>query len=534
MFSIMISALQYQVFSIAEFEFCYNYVFYRPFQEKTSIILSAPFTFDDSMFRDLCTRTDNVLYREVNQTAFSIHIESEFNLAKQPFSLFFFVWTNVTIYDTQITMKLSNTSNSDFAFLVATVPEYSIKILSSSFSFTSKDTISNFYGIANNLSELLTINRSSFVYSCMTSILKFYGISSQLNNLVVQNSSFSTITNATSSYGFVQLVLGSSSFKNLTVSGTLSGANTFGFIYENKGSCSISNITFSLVTKGSMNCGFVQISSGSVSTSSITFVGFANIALISEPSSYSGATCPCISGSILQNGLCYCATGSLPVSNSCQCTVLKSFIQYQVCICPVGASNIGGTCTCTSGATMVGNTCVCTTNAILTNGICVCQPGNSQLIDGQCNCTPMYSTMQGSTCVCAPQYMSMQGSTCTCPTGASIINGNCVCTAGATMTNGVCVCTSGATLTNGVCVCCPGASLSGGVCVCNKKAGSTLSGGNCICTKAFNTRWGNGGNYYCSSLGMCCSTRAAGPSYQCSNNEVYWSPGDCGKSNKVT
>ncbi|CAL6000893.1 Conserved_hypothetical protein [Hexamita inflata] len=570
MFSIMLLTLQYQVFSIAEFDFCYNYVYYRPFQEKTQIVLSNQFTFDDATQRDLCTRIDNVIFREINQSTFSIRIDSEFNLSKQPFSLFFFVWTNVTIFDTQISMKLSNSSSSDFSFLVASAPEYSIKILQSSFSFTSNDAISSFYGVANNLTEFLTLNRSSYVFSCSTPITKFFGISSSLSNLIVVNSSFIVTTGAVSSYGFAQLITVSAIFKNLTISGILSGANTFGFIYENRGACIITDVNYSLVTKGTVNCGFVQIGSGSVSTANIIFNGFANNALISEPSLYTGV-CPCITGSVLQNGLCYCATGSLPVSNNCSCTVLKSFIQNQVCVCPAGASNVGGICTCTTGATMVGNTCVCTagatltngvcvctsgatltggicicttgatlsngicvcvTNAVLTNGLCVCQPANSQLTAGVCKCIPAYSIMSGSACTCTPQYTTMVGSVCTCPAGASLINGNCVCTTGATMTNGVCVCTSGATLTNGICVCCAGASLTGTVCVCNK-AGSTLSGGKCVCTKDYTTGlYWNGGNYYCSNMGVCCSTRDSGPSFKCSDGKVYWS--GCTKSSYVT
>ena len=136
-------------------------------------------------------------------------------------------------------MKLSNSTNHDFAFLVATVPEYSIEIRGSSFQFESKSPISSFYGIANNLTELLTVNRSTFTYSCNTTISKFYGISSQVNNLIIQNSSFSITTSASTSCGFVSLVLGASTFKNLTVSGSLSGANTYGFIYENRGACTI-------------------------------------------------------------------------------------------------------------------------------------------------------------------------------------------------------------------------------------------------------------------------------------------------------
>ncbi|CAL6010567.1 Conserved_hypothetical protein [Hexamita inflata] len=496
---ILIRIQSLQVFSISEFDFCYNYVFYQPFQEKTSIVLSTQFAFEDGLTHELCARTDNVLFREVNQSTFSVRIDAEFDLNSQPFSLFFFVFQNVTIVDTEINMKLSNSTNNDFAFLVATVPEYSIEIRGSSFQFETKSQVSNFYGIANNLTENLVINRSTFTFICSTMITKFYGISSQVNNLIIQNSSFSITTSAITSCGFVSLVLGTSSFKNLTVSGSLSGANTYGFIYENRGSCTIQNVTYSLVTSGStLNCGFVQLTSGTVSTTSITFVGFSNSQLISEPASYSG-TCPCITGSVLQSGLCYCAAGSLPNSNfnNCFCQITYQFIQNKVCRCPDGASPQGGVCVCTEGASLLNGVCVCVTNAILTNGVCVCQPANSALQSGVCVCTPAYSTMSGNTCTCTPQYSTMQNGICTCTPAYS------------TLQNGVCTCTPAYT------------SLVSGVCTC-VKAGSSLVNGVCKCTHAYqcmkyvmtsNNKWST-------NLGMCC-TKGGGcvfePCWGCSD-----------------
>ncbi|CAL6015524.1 Hypothetical_protein [Hexamita inflata] len=262
-----------QVFSIAEFDFCYNYVFYKPFQQKAQIVFDSIFTFEDATKRDLCSRTDNVLFREVNQSAFSIRIDAEFDLNRQPFSLFFFVFANVTIIDTQVNMRLSNSAGSDFAFLAATVPEYSITILGSSFDFASKDSITNFYGIANNLTELLTINRSSFAFSCMTPVSKFHGVSGQVQDLKVLNSSFQIQSGAATSCGFVNLALGTTLFQNLTLSGTLSGANTYGFMFENRGACRISNVTYSLVTSGAASsCAFVQQSQLAEGRGSLDFV----------------------------------------------------------------------------------------------------------------------------------------------------------------------------------------------------------------------------------------------------------------------
>ncbi|CAL6093180.1 Hypothetical_protein [Hexamita inflata] len=382
--------LAFKVFSVAEFDFCYNFVFQSPFQQKTQLVLTDQFTFDNQRARDLCSKTDNVLFQQVNQSVFSVRIDAEFNLNAQPFSLFHYIFTNLTIVDTEINMRLTNSSNQEFAFLVATVPEYSVEIRGSSFQFETKSQISSFYGIANNLTENLVINRSTFTFICSTTISKFQGISSQVNNLIVQNSSFSITTSAATSCGFVSLVLGTSTFKNLTVSGALSGANTYGFIYENRGACSIQNITYSLVTSGStLNCGFVQLTSGSgtVSTLNLTFVGFSNSKMISEPASYSG-TCPCITGSVLQSGLCYCAAGSLPNSNfnNCSCQTTNAFIKDKVCVCGVNATNTSTSCVCPTGSTLVNGVCKCsTTNAFPVNGVCVCGV-NSTNSSNVCTC----------------------------------------------------------------------------------------------------------------------------------------------------
>ncbi|CAL5990798.1 Conserved_hypothetical protein [Hexamita inflata] len=537
-----------QVFQIAEFDFCYNYIFYAPFQEKTQLVLSSAFTFDDVQSNTLCSRMDNVLFREVNQSSFSITIDGEFDLNQQPFSLFFYVWTNLTISDAQISMKLSNSSNADFAFLVATVPEFSVKILDSTFSFTSNDAISSFFGLANNFTELVTVNRSAFTYSCMTAIQRFYGLAGQAYSFVVQNSSFSVKTGAATSCGFVSLLLGQSTFKNVSVSGALSGANTFGFVFENRGACSISNVTYSLVITGATaNCGFVQqnTGSGSVSTSLITFVGFSNVQLISEPASYTTGVCPCIAGSVLQSGLCYCASGSLPNAGftNCSCQTANAIIQNKVCVCGVNATNTSNTCTCPTGSTLVSGVCKCTTtNAFPVSGVCVCGtnatntsnscncPTGSTLVNGICKCstTNAFPNTDKTACICATDA-SNSSNTCTCPANSIQVGTACVCQPTySVMTSSVCTCSQtlmkGSKMVGSTCACPAGGSYGTGTCVCNTK-GSTLSGTNCICNTDY-TNWfyANDGNFWCSNKKMCCShgLAAVGSSqYQCSDGEWY-------------
>ncbi|CAL5971240.1 Conserved_hypothetical protein [Hexamita inflata] len=489
-----------QVFQMAEFDFCYNYVFFAPFQKKSQFIISSAFTFDDIGSRQNCSRTDNVLFREVNQSSFSITIDGEFDLNQQPFSLFFYVWTNLTISDAQISMKLSNSSNADFAFLVATVPEFSVRIIDSTFTFTSNDAISSFFGLANNFTELVTVNRSTFAYSCMTAIQRFYGLAGQAYSFVVQNSSFSVKTGAATSCGFVSLVLGQSTFKNVSVSGALSGANTFGFIFENRGACSISNVTYSLVTSGATaNCGFVQQNTGSgfVSTSQITFVGFSNIPLISEPASYTTGVCPCITGSVLQSGLCYCASGSLPNAGftNCSCQTANAFIQNQVCICGVNATNTSNSCTCPPDSILIDGECKCiTTDAFLVNGACSCGtnatnssnvctcPTGSILVNGICSCSTTNAFPVNGVCSCGTNATN-SSNVCTCPTGSTLVSGVCKCTTtNAFPVSGVCVCGTNATNTSNSCNCPTGSTLINGICKCSTtNAFPNTAKSACIC-----------------------------------------------------
>ncbi|CAL5973715.1 Hypothetical_protein [Hexamita inflata] len=358
---VIINALQ--VFSIAEFDFCYNYVFYEPFQQKMQLVLDEPFTFDDGQFRELCTRTDNVLFRQVNISTFSVRIDAEIDLNKQPFSLFYYMWKAVTIVDMQVNMKLSNSGNADFAFLVATVPEYIIDIKDSEVNFTSNDVISSFYGIANNLTKTLQINRSTFSYNCMSVITNFYGIAAQVQNMNLYYSTFSIYTAATTSCGFVSVNQGTSMILNASISGSLSGTNTYGLVYENKGRLYQWNITFSLTTIGSSACGFVHLTTGSGATyaANVSFKGLPNYQQIGLKSSYFG-TCPCLTDASLTNGLCYCPSNSIISGTSCLCTLTGSKMVSSQCTCPPRATISGSTCVCTTGAVLSGTNCYCTTN----------------------------------------------------------------------------------------------------------------------------------------------------------------------------
>ncbi|CAL6105996.1 Conserved_hypothetical protein [Hexamita inflata] len=532
----------FQLFAISEFDFCYNYAFYKPFQEKLQLVFDNTLTFEDVSTRDLCSRTENVLFREVNQSAFSIRIDAEFDLNRQPFSLFFFVFANVTIIDTQVNMRLSNSSGSDFAFLAATVPEYSITVLGSSFDFASKDSISNFYGIANNVTELLTINRSSFVYK-LDYVVNFYGISNYIQDIIIQNSSIIAYTKASINCGIAVQVLGYSNFINLSITGSLQGQNTFGFIFENRGACIIANITYSLFTSGSsFNCGFVQFNTGlgTVTTFNISFTDLENYQAIGQLSQYSGQ-CPCMPDSKLKSGLCYCATGSVPFKNICKCTTPNAFIKNEACACGVNATNISNSCICPTGSTLI-------------EGVCKCSNPKQAPVDGACQCFTKFSYLVGSSCEC-PVNSTNVSNTCTCPTGSKLINNVCVCQTANSFPDSArtaCVCPADATnntVTNvcecpqystivvaqAACVCQPaymvmsakqcicsqtlmkGSINVNGVCKCPYQAvygdkvcacqirGSTLEGNVCKCTWDQSGSAGFQGNYWCKNHMRCCT-----------------------------
>ncbi|CAL6015533.1 Conserved_hypothetical protein [Hexamita inflata] len=440
-------------------------------------------------------------------------------------------------------MRLSNSAGSDFAFLAATVPEYSVTILGSSFDFASKNSLSNFYGIANNLTELLTINRSSFAFSCMTSISKFHGVSCQVQDLKVLNSSFQIQSGAATSCGFVNLALGNSLFQNLTLSGALSGANTYGFMFENRGACRISNVTYSLVTSGAASsCAFVQQSklAGVVTTDGLVFVGFSNTPLISQSASYSGLSCPCKTGATLESGLCYCAAGSVPTADNCSCSTKNAFISNKVCVCGVNATNSSNTCTCPTGSTLVNGICQCATkNAFQVNGVCQCAvnatntsntcncPTGSTQINGVCKCSTINSFLNAAktSCICpTDSTYNSASNTCVCPQYSLFVASQAACVCQPTysvMSNKQCICSQslmrGSTMNSqGVCACPYQAKYGYRVCVCLIK-GSTLEGNVCRCTWDQSGTWTwSQGNYWCKNIGRCCTDLTVpGTDYYC-------------------
>ncbi|CAL5985848.1 Conserved_hypothetical protein [Hexamita inflata] len=568
-----ITTYNYQVFSMTEFEFCYNYVYDSPFQENLILNLSTTFTFDGAAQLAACNETQNVIFRQVNDSVVQLQLNLDVDIQQTSFALFFYIFKNVEIQNSVINLNLKNGSNNDASFLVHTSPEFTISIFSTAYNVkTDSSSFKNVYGISKVLDRKLTLNQSSLTFaSSSTGISNFYGLCHQADQVSIDNCSFSLNVNANVATGLLYISTGAILISNISISGQLQGANTYGLIYQAKAQVTMNLIKFTLKTNGAtQNCGFIQrtTDAAAVSATNINFAGFPFAP--SEPATYgAGLTCPCVPGanlvsglcncsvgSTLDQGVCKCTPGSTMVGNTCVCTAGATMNANGICVCTVGAAMSNGLCVCTPGATLTGGVCVCTTNAVLTGGVCVCQPANSALSGGVCVCTPAYSTMSGNSCVCTPAYSSMQAGVCkcnpsnsfmnngvcSCPTNSVISstactcqpaysamqNGACVCTpsyslmSGSTctctpsytsMNNGVCTCPTGSTLTNGVCVCtAAGSTMSGGTCVC--PPGASLSGNACVCNVAGTTFKNN----------QCVCTKDYKGSVLYWNGGNYWCP----------
>ncbi|CAL5991244.1 Conserved_hypothetical protein [Hexamita inflata] len=574
-------SLTIQVFSVAEFDFCYNYVFYEPFQQHMKIVQTTPLEFENPSERDLCQRTENVLFRHVNISQIEFTLDLDVSLNFQPFSLFFFTFQEVHIVNSKVNLRLNDCS-PDVSLFVATCPEYKLKILDCDVKVSAQKA-QKFYGIGNNFTEPLIINRSAFEYS-FQSVDGFYGIAHQVNDLQIQNSGFKFQINAHESCGFSSLVLGPSIFANISISGSLAGNFTYGLIFEAKNTISTSNLTYSLISSGLIsNCGFIQLTNSQISNVNLSFINYPITP--SEPSSYNSGTCPCIQGAVLSSGLCYCASGSRQVLDNCQCTTLNAFIVDQVCVCGVNATNVSNTCVCPTGSTLingvckcavkdafpingvctcginaslVNNECVCPQGSILTEGVCKCQTNNAFPENGACKCgvnatnssnscvCPTGSILQNGICKCqtngafpvnkicqCAKYAANSSNQCVCPAYSTVSNGECSCTPAYSVMNGnQCTCTPIASvMNNGVCTCPAGAVISSGTCKCTTP-GSSLSGNQCKCTGdyAFGL-WANDGNAWCYNIKMCCSKCLwkTGDNWGCSDDKYH----SCSKNNDI-
>ncbi|CAL6098904.1 Conserved_hypothetical protein [Hexamita inflata] len=568
----LFSILAVNAFSVAEFEFCYNYIFYEPFQEKVIIDLTEPLQFENIATRN--QKSENVIFRQANQSIVQLRINGEINVNQQDFSLFFYVFQQCKIFDSQIKIQLVNTGSSNVSLLVQTETEFPIYIYQSLLNISSMDSINNFSGVAKSFQQPITINQSVIIYN-LKQVTCFYGISAQTDVIKVQNTSFAFQVSATTSYGLLQLVTGNSLFYNLVISGSLSGSSAYGLIFENRASANFSSIDFSLkLSVTSQACGFVYKSSGSVHTFSINFVNYSSS--ISIPSIYPSTFCPCIPSASLINGLCICPKGTLASNDECSCNIENAFLEAGECKCPMNATLTNGKCQCPAGSILFNRVCVCQTeNAFVVGGACVCGinavnesnkcvcPAQSVLSNGECVCTTKNAVVVGNKCQCAVNAQNVSG-ICVCPAKSSQINGECLCAVSnqfiqnntcvcamyATLqgdqcvcpqfsveTNKICSCTvkymsminstcqcnqlTGSTLINGVCTCPYRATINGNVCQC--PAGASFKEDKCICTSGYTWGYINDGNYWCKNLNLCCSHcwGKIGAQYGCSDNEYH-------------
>ncbi|CAL5973969.1 Conserved_hypothetical protein [Hexamita inflata] len=573
----LIQSYSQNVFSIAEFNFCYNYMYESPFQEHLSFNSSNILKFDGAPTRANCSTYENVIFRQAGNQVVQLNIDLTVDVGHMPFSLFFYAFSQVTIQNSNITMKVIN-SGQDLSLLFFTDPEFSVELFSCQLQVT---TDSNFFqkvsGIGHEFSSQLTLNQTNYSFVSDATIQQFAGICFSCSLLRVENSSFSVTVGTNTSFGLAKNLIQGSLF-NISISGSISGLFTYGLFYTVSGSVNVNKLNYSLVTSGlTQNCGliFQVIGSGQVQNQNTLFFGFAFSPsyLVNQ---VAGLSCPCVDGGHLNNGLCQCTAGSSLVGNTCVCTAGAVLIGG-VCVCTEGATLVNGVCVCTAGAILTGNVCVCTTGAILQGGICVCTVGAS-LVGNVCVCTPgatltagvcvctagatltggicvcaQYALLIVNICVCQPTFSFLSGSSCACPTHSVInatqctcapahtamISGVCTCTpqfsalvsgvctcqpAWSSLVNGICTCSpAGTNMVAGVCTCFAGAQINtGGQCIC-VEPGSSNSGNSCVCTSDYSWSWVPGGNYWCTNIKKCCTWCVAkiGQIYGCSDNNYH-------------
>jgi hypothetical protein len=178
--------------------------------------------------------------------------------------------------------------------------------------------------------------------------------------------------------------------------------------------------------------GFFQVSSNACSTCPVG-------------TNWNGQTCASIPARTCANGYVFNANIGQCEPSAPSCGNFAYF-NGATCVCLTGYNLINGVCQqCPSGTTFDGSQCssntvvkpttTCGSNQISVNGTCVCNNG-LYLIGGQCLACPPYTTWNGKYCQCGcdtsawclGQPFSQWDSatqTCGCQTGYTLVNGIC-------------------------------------------------------------------------------------------------------------
>ncbi|CAL5979176.1 Hypothetical_protein [Hexamita inflata] len=181
----IISIISFQVFSAADFEFCYNFVFETPFQE--TLVINEVISFDNPATREACKQTTNVLFKETTKPIIQLRITGQVHI-NQAFSLFHYIYSDIVIQDTKLDLILIDGTNADVSIVNQAVSEYKIEIFQSNISISSSLAL-NFFMLLNTEIDFL-INRSQIQYTLSGTVSKFYGISKELFGSKIENTTF--------------------------------------------------------------------------------------------------------------------------------------------------------------------------------------------------------------------------------------------------------------------------------------------------------------------------------------------------------
>ncbi|CAL6112277.1 Conserved_hypothetical protein [Hexamita inflata] len=470
----LISTIAFQVFSAADFEFCYNFIFETPFRE--TVVIDEVISFDNPATRAACKQTTNVLFKETSKRIIQLQITGQVHV-NQAFSIFHYIYSDIVIQDSKIDLTLINGTNADVSIVNWAVSEYAIEIFQSNISITSSLAFNSFM-LLNTEKDLL-INRSQIQYVLSGTVSRFYGISKELFGSKIENTTFDYQVSSTKGWAMVKTQVGALTLKNITFSGILSGTDVYGLVDEAQSTVSVDTVIFKLTLNAlSQACAFVnQANAGKVTYKDISYPGIPGSPL--NPSTVFGSSvnCPCFEGAQLTKGICYCTPES------------KFDSANSVCKCDSGRPLMNGLCKCPENSVLQANDCVCQpTNSVMKKGVCACDSSSFQTsAAGQtltCQKCPDGATSEsGTTCTCSGDYYYKPDNTCNkCPENSLVSNNLCSCD-----THSYEVSSSGGLPT---CFKCPDSSTPdkiGKTCICPNNQFYTSSNNSCTACGANST-----------------------------------------------
>ncbi|CAL6029648.1 Hypothetical_protein [Hexamita inflata] len=175
MLSYLIS-MQQHVTSMAEFNYCYNFIYEDPM--GAGQIITGAVTFDDPLPRTLCNKTTNSIFRTTHTPVVQFRIDAEVDLASSNFSLFFMTMTDLVIQDSRVELTLKNGQHNDVRGILSCNTDFDLELFAVSVKI-QYDALSAFYGLTFKMKTKLVLNQTKFEVSG-TQTDTFFGLAHQL------------------------------------------------------------------------------------------------------------------------------------------------------------------------------------------------------------------------------------------------------------------------------------------------------------------------------------------------------------------